>query len=199
MSNLSCILKVLNQCNLPAGLIRYLRDNYKVRFCHADEVIFHQKEYWNSVFIVKKGLLRFYYEQENGGEVNKCFLGEGEYMAPVWDENTRFNFSLASMEESVILIIGLDVLKDLLVRNQSNSAEYYQRFENKVLKNIVLKKIDREMSQITMNATERYAYALKTMPEIVERIPQYHLASYLGITPVTLSRIKSSYVKMKKV
>jgi hypothetical protein len=54
-----------------------------------------------------------------------------------------------------------------------------------------VRKEKREIELVTLEAKERYAIFQKEHPKLEQRIPQYHIASYLGITPTQLSRIRS--------
>ncbi len=198
MNYLSCISRVLSRYNVPLKFLRNIETHYKIRHCKSDQVLLYKNEYWNSLIIVKKGILRFYYELPDGTEMNKYFLSEDECFAPLWDENTNFEFSMASLGESIVIFINLDVLKGFFFDDKDNGLTSYLKFENQHLKNILVKKFDREMTYLTMDATERYLHAKKTMPHIIERIPQYHLASYLGVTPVSLSRIRGKLRTGKK-
>jgi CRP-like cAMP-binding protein len=62
---------------------------------------------------------------------------------------------------------------------------------NRFLALLALKKERREASFLLLDAGERYEAFLEDFADLVPRLPQYHIASYLGITPVALSRIRS--------
>lgn len=55
-----------------------------------------------------------------------------------------------------------------------------------------------DYSLLTQSTKERYLYLTKSMPGLVSEIPQYHIASFLGVTPESLSRIKKEIMKSKK-
>jgi muramidase (phage lysozyme) len=54
-----------------------------------------------------------------------------------------------------------------------------------------MKKFEKELQLLTMTAAERYQLLQKQYPELQQLVPSYHIASYLGITPISLSRIRA--------
>lgn len=65
---------------------------------------------------------------------------------------------------------------------------------NTILAKEYIKKCRRESSFLLLDASERYHYFLKQFPDADTRIPLFHIASYLGISPETLSRIRSKKI-----
>ena len=68
----------------------------------------------------------------------------------------------------------------------------YERLGRKLAEQLLVRKELRMRSMLEQSASERYLEFVKKYPDLVDRIPQYHLASYLGITEVSLSRLKNS-------
>jgi hypothetical protein len=64
-----------------------------------------------------------------------------------------------------------------------------ERLGRRLIELVLISKMQRERSFLQGDATSRYLDFIKQHPELTQRIPQYHLASYLGITEVSLSRI----------
>ena len=57
--------------------------------------------------------------------------------------------------------------------------------------NLLMKKFEKELQLLTLDAAERYALLQARYPELEQLVPSYHIASYLGITPISLSRIRA--------
>lgn len=72
----------------------------------------------------------------------------------------------------------------------AQTFEPWQRLERQVLARLLEDKMDREQQFLQCTATERYQALLSAHPDWAKRIPLRHLASYLGITDVALSRIR---------
>ena len=68
----------------------------------------------------------------------------------------------------------------------------FERLGRKLIESLLVRKELRTRSLLQQSAKERYLSFLETYPHLVARIPQYQLASYLGITEVSLSRLKNS-------
>lgn len=68
----------------------------------------------------------------------------------------------------------------------------WETLGRKLAEGLYIKKEMKERLLLMNTAEERYLQFLKEFPGLEKRVPQYHIASYLGITPVSLSRIRSS-------
>ena len=140
------------------------------------------------VAFVNEGLLRSYYISSKGEEFNKYFFVAGTFVAPLT--------SLVTHEPSSVHI---DALEDtaLLTANWHDLMEVYSKYPalNRVGRILVeyawIGKERRETQLIMLNASERYRAFREEHPGLEQRIPQYHIASYLGVTPVQLSRIRA--------
>ena len=157
-------------------------------FCRADE-------YPDKVAFVCKGVLRAYYCNDKGFEYNKTFFIENSF--PV---------SLAAVLQKTKSYLNFQVLEDceLLVANYYKLEELYNKhrcIETLVRKMLelewVIKKEQRELRLVLNNAEERYLYFQQEYPGLENRIPQYHIASHLGVTPIQLSRIRAKLAKGK--
>ena len=92
----------------------------------------------------------------------------------------------------------LDCCEDctLLIGNRHKEDDLYKRFPRleEVSRKIMLKTFEKQQrdmaAYITDSPEQRYIRLLKTGPELIQRIPQYQLASYIGVKPESLSRIK---------
>jgi CRP-like cAMP-binding protein len=63
-------------------------------------------------------------------------------------------------------------------------------FAKKMAENLYIRKEKREVSLLRDNAETRYKTLIAECPQVIQRVPQYHIASYLGVTPESLSRIR---------
>jgi CRP-like cAMP-binding protein len=76
------------------------------------------------------------------------------------------------------------------LRRRFDGNLHWERFGRRVAELLYVRKERRELSFLLQSATERYAEAAKTFGPALVRIPQYQLASYLGIAPESLSRLR---------
>ncbi|MAT39216.1 MAG: cyclic nucleotide-binding protein [Ectothiorhodospiraceae bacterium] len=150
-------------------------------FVHADEIA-------RDIGFVVKGLLRAYFTTPDGIEYNKTFF----------HENT-FALGFASAIQQKPSIIQFQALEDtsMVVFSFLKFRALFERHRClETLFRIVveiewIKKEERELRLAMNTAEERYDAFAKEYPGVEFRIPQYHVASHLGITPVQLSRIRS--------
>ncbi len=136
---------------------------------------------------ILEGLIRIYYIDQAGNEVNQHFYQANEVIAPV--------DALVSKEPCQYFIQALEPTR-LMVANYSELSKAGEdnpellRLEIKMLQTIFIKSARREARLLLGNAEQRYRWFCKEYPELLERVPQYHIASFLGITPVSLSRLR---------
>ena len=100
--------------------------------------------------------------------------------------NKPSTITYQALEDSIVAVIDYEFLKEL--------AESDKEIANSiiiVLESLVLDLIDRVEEFITLTPEQRYNYFIKKQQNIVSRIPQQQLASYIGITPESFSRLKS--------
>jgi len=93
-------------------------------------------------------------------------------------------FSIEAMEDSVVIEISYDLLKELM-----DTSPMWERFVRTSVERLYIRKEERERELLCYSALERYQAFLLKYPGLEKRIPQYHIASYLGISPVSLSRL----------
>ena len=140
------------------------------------------------VAIVLEGLVRCYYIDSDGNDITRGFAFDGgmcmdegvmgyeEYVC-VWE----------SLEESTLMIFDVKAFKDMIM-----SSENLKTIWIELLENGLRYKIYRENGFLVENATERYLHLKKLYPKICDRVPQKHIATYLGIMPESLSRIRKA-------
>lgn len=136
---------------------------------------------------VTQGLFRFSYSDENGKDYTAFFAGEGcfipSYAAVSLGIASRF--SIEALEESAVAEFPFRVLKDL-----EESSPAARKITRQFLLKALLSKEKREASLILDDAETRYREFLKEFASLEHRLRLHHIASYLGISPVSLSRVR---------
>jgi len=133
------------------------------------------------VYHVHSGLLRSYAIDQNGKENIFMFAPEGWVIADTNSPDTPSVLFIDALEDSVVTALPKD-----LEREKDNIGALTNRLSALQARVIML---------ISTNAIERYEHFVKTYPNIVQRVPQRMIASYLGVTPETLSAAKSKHLK----
>jgi hypothetical protein len=100
-------------------------------------------------------------------------------------------FSIQALEETETIVLpDLDTLNDLHDRHPC-----WERLSRKNVENLVFIKEAREKELLLDSLEVRYQRFLRLFPGLTERVPQYHIASFLGVTDVALSRIRKKIIK----
>lgn len=138
---------------------------------------------------VSKGLLKAYNVDEKGNEHINQFAPEGWWTS---DMNSFFSgeisfYSIDAMEDSDILVINSKDFESLMIQ-----IPIMDRYFRLLFQNSLITKERRLISSNTHNAEEKYQHILKNNPDLIKRVPQNLLASYLGLSAETLSRLKKN-------
>jgi CRP-like cAMP-binding protein len=143
---------------------------------------------------VSQGLLRTYTIDEKGAEHILQFAMEGWWMADLYsfltDEPSVFN--MEALEDCELLLINRPSWDLLLAKIPA-----FERFFRILIQNNLIATQRRLIGTMSETAEEKYVKLLKTYPDCVQRVPQHMIASYLGITRETLSRIRSQMAMRK--
>jgi len=182
-------------------LTTFLKDNAAINADVLKDIISKQKrmdlqkgtfvlqegEICKHSFYVEQGLLRYYSIDEKGKEHIIQFAPEGWFVGD--RESMFFNrpsqFFIQSLEDSNVVMIDEDLICTL-----SKADETFAVFNNNLLHNHIRQLQHRINMLLSATAEERYLDFIKTYPDILLRVPQTMVASYLGITPESLSRVR---------
>jgi len=134
----------------------------------------------------RSGLLRVYYVDPDGKEINKHFVTANSLAISYSAFLMRQELFIQALEDTQMLTLDYEDYTTLL-----ESHGCWQIAARKLAEMLFVLKEKRESELLLHNAQERYALFLNDYPDLVHKISQYHIASYLGITPESLSRIRS--------
>lgn len=136
---------------------------------------------------VVEGCFRMYYADMDGKEHNVKFAIEGEWIADISSFHSLKPsvFDIEAIETSSIFQISRDDLIELYVQHPQFDRHFRVEIENEFIE---LQK--RVLHSIGSTATERYIDFVECHPKLLNRISNVHIASYLGMTPEFLSKIR---------
>ena len=138
-------------------------------------------------FFIIKGLVRFFYCTDAGREFIKHFVMEngvaGSYQALARGEPCPF--SIQALERTETLVIPVRELRESYDRHAC-----WERLGRLNAEEVLLRKEERERELLLDPLEVRYLRFLEEYPGLADRVPQYHIASFLGVTDVALSRIR---------
>jgi CRP-like cAMP-binding protein len=144
---------------------------------------------------VVKGLFRYFYVNEKGSEFTKGFFPEGHfinsYSAMVQQRPSYY--TIEALEDSNIIVFDVEDWHRLVKGHACWSLLLLAQLQKGFVK-----KESRERELLLSSAAQRYQSFLEEYPLLESRVKQHLIASYLGITPVALSRIRSSKRKTSR-
>lgn len=157
------------------------------------EFILQAGEINDSIIYVKSGMLRVYLLYE-GKEVNTWFVGEDDFFLSMnsFYYNVPTHEYIEALEKSEIITINKSTYETLLKINHGLSLFAINELYVKLCEYQ-----DQCLTLRFMTAEKKYAFLKENKPEIVEKVSQKHLASFLGIETTYLSKIISNYKKEK--
>lgn len=147
-----------------------------------------------SIYILEEGIARSFYVDEKGKEyIRNLFVpvrAIGPLGALILRKKSKFSYDCLS--HCKLQVINYDDFIELTKQNLEIGKLY-----SKILEKVFLELEAKVYDLSVLNATERYLKVKAQIPNIENLIPQYHIASYLNITPVQLSRIRKGLYSKK--
>ncbi|MBN1769271.1 MAG: Crp/Fnr family transcriptional regulator [Prolixibacteraceae bacterium] len=135
---------------------------------------------------ISEGLVR-YFVYKNDTESTLEFSSEGEFIVEYESflEKTKCIQNIQALEDTKMLITDHQGLQTLY-----NTIENSETIGRQIIE-YRFKHLMKQLLSIYMhNPEERYLHFMKTFPDLIQRVPQYYIASYVGVKPESLSRIK---------
>jgi CRP-like cAMP-binding protein len=151
------------------------------------ELLINEGSKRNDVFYIKSGLVRCFNINGKGEEITLKLIPEHQVFANVdlilFSQASRFFYE--ALENTEVFFIDYDVLQDLVSRNPKLEAN-----RKYVLQRLLKESMERVESLVLLTPEERYLRFVKDYPGITNRVQDKYIANVLGITPVSLSRIR---------
>jgi CRP-like cAMP-binding protein len=174
---------------LPDSEIEYCTSLMSLRKMQAGEFFFQQGAECLDIGFSLSGLLYSYYTDNEGRTYVKKFNVSNSPVACYASliMKKMATYSCGALDDSVICTINYEDYKRLYDRHPS-----WQQVGRQIAEKLYIEKELREHQLLTLSARERYDAFFRQYSELADKIPQYLIASYIGITPVALSRIRKN-------
>lgn len=177
---------------LPADALAILKQIYATSgrlSVAAKTLLLEEGKVADKLYLIRKGCLRLFFCHD-GKDITFQFFFEGDFVASFDSLHKRQPslFSLESIEPAEVLVMKRDYFYDLIGCTPSLRLMYEEKLIERFRAYQLL-----FLSRIKNTPQQRYEELLKEYPGIIRRVPQHYIASYLGITPVSLSRIRNRH------
>ncbi len=173
---------------ISAGAIEKAISFSRFRVYSKGEVIARTGDRAASAGLVLSGVIRSYYVDKDGNDITQYFASEGNWCIDsgmTGFEEMQANWE--AIEDTTVMLFEVKDMKDLIY-----SDEHLKDIWIMALESGMRYKVYRENGFLVESATERYIAFRKRYPKLAERVPLRYIATYLGITPESLSRIRSA-------
>lgn len=147
------------------------------------------------ITFVEKGLLRSFTVDDDGNEHVVQFAVEGWWISDMGSflSGNEAQYNIEALEDSEILNLTKQAMDEMM--DEIPALERYFRL---LMQNNIVALQRRAIAYMSLSAEEKYLKLMDVFPDIINRAPQQYVASYLGITPETLSRIRKQVANRKE-
>ena len=177
---------------IPKEEVSHCSNFYEPKKVVKNEFLLQEGDVCNATYFVEKGLLRMYSIDKNGKEHIIQFAPEkwliSDRSSLYFNEKSKYY--IEAVEDSEVLLLKNDFFSNISL-SFPNSAGNNDLLLQKHIRNLQ----DRVNSLLAETAEERYMNFIKMYPDILLRVPQWMVASYLGITPESLSRVRKELAR----
>jgi CRP-like cAMP-binding protein len=136
---------------------------------------------------IKEGLIRSYHVNEKGIETTVLLRWEEQIVASydsiLMQRPSRFTYH--ALEKTTLLEVNYDLIQQLL-----ETKPAFEKVRYNFVLDMLAQSLERIESFVLLTPEERYLQLIKDKPDLLQRVSAQHLATLLGITPVSLSRIR---------
>ncbi len=191
MFSLESFHRLLEGLSLPPEEWQGFTAKLKCRDCVKGEELLAPGESAQSMFLVESGVLRSYFTDEKGKEFTKIFRGPGGILGPyaeILAGEATSRFYIQAVTPSRVWVMSFADFSKL----RETGAPAWEKLSRRLAEMSYLEKERREWELMSLSAQESYEIFLKRFGHMSEHIPQYQVASYLGISPEALNRILKS-------
>jgi len=163
----------------------------------ARTILLHEGDISKKSFVIEKGCLRVWFNN-NGKDTTFQFFFEHEGLASLesFRKNIPGMFTIETIEPCILYVLEKKDYETIMATLSQDVVFMNEMVNVQVERQLHYMK--EFLSFIRDTPQQRYLNLLQQKPQIVQRVPQHYIASYLGITTVHLSRIKSKVLKENK-
>lgn len=175
---------------------RFTEEEKVILYESCELVTFKKKDFLirrgeieKSLYYIESGIVRYWFEDDDSQDITFWFSFEGEfcnaYVSMIRQETCEFN--IQALEHVTAWRIKQETIKSLHTKSLATNMA-----ARKLMEEIYIRKLNREIFLLKYKPKDRYRTLLEQSGYMLQRIPLKYLASFLGVTPQSLSRIRQS-------
>lgn len=178
---------ISNYVEIDESEWEYCYSRLKSTFFPKKSMLLNQNEICGKIFFVAGGLLRIYYADEKGEEKTFHFCLEGTFGVDYESflKNIPSSFSIQAVEDTLVIEVTFEMLQTLY-----STLRNGEKLGRLITEDYFFILNDKIKAFYMHSPLERYETMNTQFPTLLQRVPQYHIASYLNISSVHLSRLK---------
>lgn len=186
------ISHIQNKVSLTEEEKTELQAFFSVKKLKKKQYLLQEGEVCKCLSFVNKGLLKSYFTDEKGGENINMFAFEGWWISDFksFINQEKAVLNIDAVEETELLMITLEDYDKLMLK-----IPVMDRYFRILYQNSLVTKDYRLIASNSYTAEEKYLQLVQKNPEMIKRVPHNLIASYLGLAPETISRIRKKILK----
>ncbi len=176
------------QIEIEKSLRQYIEQEAKVKEFASKQVIVQEGELSRHLYFIIQGIVRGYYIDEKGNDITKCFRSEKQFFsAERFLTGQNASFTIEALEVCKVIQLPYTLIHQILEKNSQWKNVFNRLMVNEIKRLEIEKK-----NLVLLDAKKRYEFFCDEYPELCGRIDLQYIASYIGIRPQSLSRIRKN-------
>lgn len=186
---------ITSHVDLTKDELKQIRSLSTVKKLRRRQLLLHEGEICRHKIFVSKGLLRTYRLKDDGAEYIMRFASENCWSIDheSYNNQTPTKYNIEALEDSEVILWTQKNTDEMLA-----SIPAFKSFSEKIKANSLDASQNRILMNISYTAEEKYQEFINSFPDIFRRVPLHMVASYLGVSRETLSRIRHAQLKRQK-
>lgn len=172
---------------VPAAAAEELAPGFTLQRFERGAPVLQPGDTWRAAAVIDSGLVRMHFLRRDGREFNKNFFVENALICPITPAmcGAPSLFGISCIERTRLWLCDAGRFRQVL---QDHGA--WEALQRELLMRLLTGKLQREHDLLALDGRQRYEAYCQRFPALAERVPLMHLATFLGLTDVSLSRLR---------